>query len=69
MNLSKAPAAYDRRDQDAARTEIAAADGQTYKHGQDVEIQAKQRFILVDTVTGTRYRGTMVSGTLTWTAI
>lgn len=69
MKLSKAPATYDRRDQDAARTELSAADGQNYKHGQDVEIQALQRFIVVDKVTGARWRLTMVSGTPTWTAL
>lgn len=53
---------YDVGDQAQTRAAVEAADAQTYKRGQDIEIGATQRLILNDTTTGTRYRITVESG-------
>ena len=68
-----APAAYDRRDQDDTRHAILRALGRAYAIGEDIRIgyphAAPTRLILADSVTGAAYNITVVSGTLTATAL
>lgn len=59
---------YDRRNETDFRTLVKQALDQCLRRNQDVEI-GNGRLILKDTVTGSRYSVTMVSGVLTTTAL
>lgn len=63
-----APQGYERANEVNFRERVRALIDGCFNRGQDVEIGAG-RLILKDTVTGTRYNVTMVSGTLTTTAL
>lgn len=66
-NLPTAPAAYDKTDQDNVRRIIQSEIAKAFTKDGTVEIGAG-RLILKDTVTGTRYNVTIVSGTVTLTS-
>lgn len=68
MALPLAPAAYSQTDQAQMRREIERMDAENWKRLKDVDF-ASTRPVLTDTVTGTRYKLTVVSGTLTVTAL
>lgn len=69
MNLGSAPAKYDPADQSRLRNALSAADAQSLKRGQDIELAGAAKLILQDTVTGARYAVTVASGLLTATAL
>jgi hypothetical protein len=69
MNVPSAPSAYDPKNEASFREIVKRAVDKCFNRGQDVEITAAQRFIIADEVTGARYRLTMVSGSLTTTAL
>ena len=68
MNLRQPKPGYDPQDEQHRNNEIERADRQNHKKNRDVEI-GNGRLILKDTVTGTRYNVTIVSGTLTLTSL
>lgn len=68
MRLPSPPPAYDQQNEASARRAIEESDEANQKRGSDYEV-ARGRLILPDTVTGTRYNVTIVSGALTLTAL
>lgn len=68
MILPQAPAQYDASDQNRVRDMIRQEFAKAFMKGQTIEV-ANGRLVLTDTVTGTRYAVTIVSGTLTLTAV
>lgn len=68
MNFPTAPQAYGQRNEASFRELVKRAVDGCFRHGQDIEV-GTGRLILKDTVTGARYSVTMVSGTLTTTAL
>lgn len=66
LNLPSPPDQYDKTFMQNLLTALVKADGMNVKSNE--EYQAP-RFVLADTVTGTRYQVTIVSGALTLTAI
>ena len=64
LRLGGAPAIYAQADQAKLRADITAEDRRNHKRGEDLELGGG-RFILTDTVTGTRHVVSLVSGVLT----
>lgn len=69
MNLSAAQKAYDAENENRTRQTIELADGQNHKRGHDIEAGRGAGLILTDTVTGTRYRLTVASGSVALTSL
>jgi hypothetical protein len=69
VKLGSPPPKYDAGEQARMRGALEQADAQSHKKTGDIEVGAGKRLILTDTVTGRRYALTMVSGTLTETAL
>mgnify|MGYP001579861258 CR=1 FL=1 len=70
MKLPTAPAGYDRRDQQEARSKLEKSDAENHKRGRHIDLGGLEFYpILYDTVTGARYSLTIASGVLTVTAL
>lgn len=70
FRLGPAPGAYDQRAEQELRAEMDRRDLLTHKKGRHLDLGGKDYYpILYDTVTGDRYKLTVVSGTLTITAL
>lgn len=68
VSFTPAPSSYDQGNEQSFRERIRRAIETAFVRGQDIEVGAG-RLILTDDVTGTRYKITMHSGTLTETAL
>lgn len=68
LTLPAPPDVYNLRDQTALRRELESRMVRVLEGGQDCEV-GNGRLILTDTVTGSRYSLSMVSGVLTETLL
>lgn len=70
IQLPPAPAGYDERDQNALRRLLTDALFKLLERNGEIEIGPRSgRLVIVDEVTGTRYRAKMASGVFTWEAL
>lgn len=67
--LPRAPLVYDQRNEQQTRDELQRNDTQILRRDKDADLPSNVRLVLTDTVTGTRYSVTIVSGVLTLTAL
>lgn len=66
MNIPPTPGAYSQTNESSFRQAVVEEDRRNLKRGEEMN---PERFVLTDTVTGTRYMVTIVSGVLTLTAL
>ena len=69
QQLNPAPQQYSAFDQQTMRRTLDERDLENHKKQRDIEIGKNCRAIFTDTVTGTRYAMTVVSGAVTLTAL